>query len=127
MEVVLMIKKYLFSLAIILAFLVIENQVISGTDVLCDYEEGQFKNILIDGKYSIGKSAYMNLKIRDINPKEIILYNSEFPSYSIFLMLSESQKEEVREWQNVMNCQYHFRISEFEDKKIMGDLIKIWY
>jgi hypothetical protein len=42
-------------------------------------------------------------------------------------MLSESQKEEVREWQNVMNCQYLFRISEFEDKKIMGDLIKMWY
>ena len=127
MEVVLMIKKYLFSLAIILAFLVIENKGISETDALCDYEEGQFKNILIDGKYSLGKSVYMTLKIRDINPNEIILYNSEFPSYSIFLMLSESQKEEVREWQNVMNCQYHFRISEFEDKKIMGDLIKIWY
>ncbi len=127
MEVALMIKKHLFSLAIILALLGIENQGISGTDVLCDYEEGQFKNILIDGKYSIGKSAYMNLKIRDLNSKEIILYNSDFPRYSIFLMLSESQKEEVKEWENLMNCQYFFRISEFEDKKIMGDLIKIWY
>ena len=122
-----MIKKCLFCLVIILSLMGSENEGISETDVLCDYEEGQFKNILIDGKYSIGKSAYMNLKIRDINPKEIILYNSEFPSYSICLMLSESQKEEVREWQNVMNCQYHFRISEFEDKKIMGDLIKMWY
>lgn len=122
-----MIKKYLFSLAIILAFLVIGNNGISETDVLCDYEEGQFKNILIDGKYSIGKSVYMTLKIRDINTKEIILYNSDFPSYSICLILSESQKEEVKEWQDVMTCHYSFRISEFEDKKIKGDLIKMWY
>ncbi len=122
-----MIKKYLFCLVIILALLGVGNKGISETDVLCDYEEGQFKNILIDGKYSIGKSAYMNLKIRDLNSKEIILYNSDFPSYSICLMLNESQKEEVKEWENLMNCQYFFRIYEFEDKKIMGDLIKIWY
>ena len=127
MEAALMIKKHLFYLAIILALLGIENKGISETDVLCDYEEGQFKNILIDGKYSMGKSAYMTLKIRDINTKEIILYNSDFPSYSICLILSESQKEEVKEWQDVMTCQYYFRISEFEDKKIMGNLIKIWY
>lgn len=121
-----MIKKYLICLVIILSLMGSENEGISETDVLCDYEEGQFKNILIDGKYSIGKSAYMPLKIRDINPNEIILYSSDFPGYSICLILTESQKEEIKEWQNVMTCQYFFRISEFEDKKIMGDLIQIW-
>ncbi len=120
-----MIKKYLFCLVIILALLGIENKGISETDVLCDYEEGQFKNILIDGKYSIGKSAYMTLKVRDINPNKIILYNSDFPNYSICLILTESQKEEIKEWHNIMTCQYLFRISEFEDKKIIGDLIKM--
>ena len=121
-----MIKKYIFCLSIILALLGNGNKGISETDVLCDYEEGQFKNILIDGQYSIGKSVYMTLKIRDINPKEIILYSSDFPGYSIYLLLTESQKEEIKEWQSVMTCQYFFRISEFEDKKIIGDLIEIW-
>lgn len=122
-----MIKKYLFYLAIILTLLGIENKGISQTNILCDYKEGQFKNILIDGKYSIGKNAYLTLKIRDINPEEIVLYDSDFPSYSICLILTESQKEEIKEWQNVMTCRYFFRISEFEEKKIMGDLIEIGY
>lgn len=127
MEALLMIKKHLFYLAIILTLLGIENKGISQINVLCDYKEGQFKNILIDGKYSIGKNAYLTLKIRDINPEEIVLYDSDFSSYSICLMLTESQKEEIKEWQNVMTCRYFFRISEFEEKKIMGDLIEIGY
>jgi hypothetical protein len=120
-------KKYFFCLIIIATLSAISSQVITKEDIACDYDEGQFKNILIDGKYSIGKNGCMPLKIRDISPEEITLYDSAFPGYSICLTIIESQKEEIKEWQNVMSCYYHFKISDFKEKKIFGNLIDIWY
>jgi hypothetical protein len=98
---------------------------LAQTDIFCDYEEGQFKNILLDGAYSVGRNACLSLTIKDLSPEEIVLQDADFKNYSVLLALTAGQRQEMKDWESLMACRYYFRITEFEKKTIKGSLIKI--